>query len=267
MFRIFYLNKNIWKIFSISVLILISTSYSFSQKNSIEVFNRNEIWGSNMPNRTFLYTQYGRHEKKFDLFIRPTIMFTNGSKATILDTDFYPKFTKGYGYFNLAYSNSTQFFPRIRAGGEIYKPIGKTFEGSLGARYINIVYPENYNIYSLTGTLGKYFGDYFTYIRPTMSIIDDGVVWNGMWALRRYFNKDYIELMMGRGVDTGIERNVSAIENNFGLQTYMVRLKGNLNITELTTISLGYDYSGIYIPARDGYININSIDLSLKRKF
>jgi YaiO family outer membrane protein len=243
------------------------TFESFSQKNSLEVFNRVELWGNDLPNRTFTYLQYGRHTEKGDVYIRPTILNTRNKTAFLLDTDYYPKFKKGYGYFNFAYSNSNKFFPRMRLGGEIYKPIYKKFEASLGVRYINIIYPNTYNIPSITGTIGYYFGDFYTYIRPTVSILYDGAAWNGLWVTRRYFDKNYIELMVSRGVDTGIERNVSALENNFGLQTYMVRMKGLRNINELTVISIGYDFSGIFIPSKDEYVQINSVDLQIRRKF
>lgn len=250
----------------ITFIILLSLP-SFSQKNSAEVLTRYENWNKGMNDRTFFYAQYGRHEAKFDAFVRSTFMFRNGDSGLLLDADYYPKFKKGYGYFNLGYSSSEMFFPQFRGAGEIYKPFAKKFEGSLGFRYINVDFPEHYNIWSVTGTLGYYFGDYFAYVRPTVSFIDDGIGWNGMGSIRRYFDKNYIELMAGKGVDTGISRNVNAIENNFGLQSYIIRMKGLYNINELTSVSFGYDFSGIFLPSKDEYVQINSIDLTIRRKF
>jgi YaiO family outer membrane protein len=248
------------------IAILISVS-AFSQKNSIEALSRYEHWNKGMSDRTFFYGQYGRHEEKFDAFVRSTIMLRDGESGLIFDADYYPKFKKGYGYFNLGYSNAELFFPRLRGAAEVYKPITKKIEASLGTRYINVNFPEQYNIWSLTGTLGYYFGDYFAYVRPTVSFIDDGIGWNGMGVIRRYFDKNYVELMAAKGVDTGISRNVNAIENNFGLQSYIVRVKGYYNLNELTILSLGYDFSGIFIPAKDEYTQINSIDITIRRKF
>lgn len=253
------------KIF-VTLLMLISLS-AFSQKNSVEFLSRYEYWNKGMSDRTFFYGQYGRHDLKYDAFLRSTIMLRDGNAGVLFDADYYPKFKKGYGYFNFGYSNSEKFFPKFRTAGEIYRPFAKKFEGSLGFRYINVAYPEQYNIWSLTGTLGYYFGDYFAYVRPTVSFIDDGIGWNGMGVIRRYFDKNYVEFMAGKGVDTGISRNVNAIENNFGLQSYILRVKGLYNINELTSASFGYDFSGIFLPSKNEYVQINSVDLTIRRKF
>ncbi len=178
----------------INIILLMLISFSaFSQKNSAEFLSRYEHWNKDMSDRTFFYGQYGRHEEKYDAFLRSTIMLRDGEAGVLFDADYYPKFKKGYGYFNLGYSNSEKFFPQFRGAGEIYKPFAKKFEGSLGFRYINIDFPDQYNIWSLTGTFGYYFGDYFAYARPTVSFIDDGIGWNSMGVIRRYFDKNYID--------------------------------------------------------------------------
>jgi type V secretory pathway adhesin AidA len=105
-----------------------------------------------------------------------------------------------------------------------------------------------------------------------LSILNDGgTAWSGMIVTRRYFGegKTYIEGTFLRGKDTGTFRSIGSIENSFGLDTYLIRLKGNISLRNNFVISFGTDYSGIFIPKNNGTttLNILGFDLSLKKTF
>ena len=172
-------------------------------------------------------------------------------------------------FFSFRYSNSI-LFPRITAMGEVYRNFAKRHEASIGLRYLKPF--DSYDIYVITGTYGIYYGNWYTYVRPMLSILNDGTAWSGMIVTRRYFGegKTYIEAMFLRGDDTGTERLIGSIENSFGLDTYLIRPKGNISLPKNFNLAFGTDYSGIFIPKANNAtteLNILGFDLTLKKEF
>jgi YaiO family outer membrane protein len=250
--------------------ILLIPVVGHSQNNSIEFTSRYENWEDEYSNRIFNSLQYGRKFGEHDLFLRGTTLSRDGQTDFIADMDFYPRYKGGYMYFNFGYSPDAILLPRMRGAGEIYKSLGSKFEASAGFRYVKTIRPVDYNIWSATGTLGVYVGDYFFYGRPTFSFLDVGLGGNFMAVGRRYLaNKSYVELSAMYGDDAGANRNFSSIENSFGLQTYLFRAKGHLVAPKNWEFDLGVDYSGIYIakPIDGEYANIVGVDLTIKKKF
>jgi len=239
-------------------------------KNSIELGQRYENFIDRDTYRLFTSLQYGHKiKKKHDIFGRLVYQNRNGDDAIQGIVDFYPTYDKGYMFFSFRYSNNIMF-PNIIGMGEVYRNLGKRHEASFGLRYIRPI--DDYNIYVVTGTYGIYYGNWYTYVRPMMNIVEDGLTWSGMIVTRRYFGdgKPYIEAGFLYGEDSGTERPVSAIENSFGLDTYMVRLKGTLPLKKNFNIAFGADYSAIFIPkANNGTteVNILGFDLTLKKIF
>jgi YaiO family outer membrane protein len=233
--------------------------------HSGQVISRNEVY-INAENRYFLMFEYGRKIKENDLLFRINSLFRSGEKGLQYELDYYPKFSeKSYGYFSIAYSGFFMF-PTVRTAGEYYQSFSERWEYSIGVRTIH---PENYNIYALTGTLGMYPGNWFIYFRPTLSILEDGVSTNGMVAARWYWGEynSFYELVLIRGVDTGTVRDFNAIENSFGLETYVIRGKVRYKYNQNWEFNFGIDYSGIYIPQRNDYIIIVGTDIAIRRFF
>lgn len=241
-----------------------------SLKHSIELGQRYENYLERSTYRYITSLQYGyKIKNKHEIYGSIVYQNRNGDNAIQGIVDFYPTYDKGYMFFSFRYSNNI-LFPKITAIGEVYRNFLKIHEASIGLRYIQPI--DNYNIYVITGTYGIYYGNWYTYIRPMMNIVEDGVGWSGMIVTRRYFGdgKPYIEGAILYGDDTGSERPVNSIENSFGLNTYMFRLKGNLPLPKNFNIAFGADYSGILIPkANNGTteINILGFDVTLKKKF
>ena len=234
--------------------------------NSFELASRNEFFSDGIPNRFFIYFQYGRKLGPHELFLRLNSVHRPGIKSGLsYEADFYPKFDdKTYGYFAFAYSNSP-LFPRFRTGAEVIR-VFNVWEIGLGVR---TSHPPDYDIFAITSFIGLYHGNWFTYFRPTLSFLEDGVASNFVLSTRRYSGdgKSYYEFQVVKGTDTGVTRDFNAIENSFGFDTWVVRFKVQKSLNELTTLSGGIDYSGLFIPQRDKYSKIFGFDVILRRYF
>jgi YaiO family outer membrane protein len=255
-------------VFLLSVLFFNTRNECFSQenRNSVELAARHEVFYQGLPDRSFFSLQYGRLIKEHELFFRINSMWRPDNYGLQFETDFYPKFPpRMYGYFNLGYSASA-LFPRLRTAAEAFRSFNGGWEFSLGLRTLHM---SNYNILSLTGTAGKYIGNWYGYLRPTVSFLTDGTALGMLLEIRRYFGTgaSYLGVMFFRGRDAGITRDFNAIENSFGLETYMLRVKAKIALNHLTDLTVGADYSGIFIPSRGRFIGLAGIDAIIRRRF
>lgn len=231
--------------------------------NSLEVNVRYEHYALSAE-RTFLHLQYGRKIGRTDLFAK-ILRYTLDQKVSyLLETEAYVKFKRnGYSYFDAAYSAS-DLFPNYRLRAEVFRN-WRQFEYSLG---VGVVKPYAFpTIPLITGTIGYYFSDYFVYARPTFSYVDDGVSKSLFVQGRRYLNKtDFVGVSVLRGADTGTNRNVNAIANTFGLDTYLVRINGQAKHGKYK-LGAGFDYGGFYVPGREEYLRFSGFDIFLNRSF
>lgn len=231
--------------------------------NSFEVSYRLEDYFNPYSNRTYTYLQYGRHSKRSDLLFK-SLRYTLGDLTGYqFESELYWRFKRqGYIYSDVTWSDSF-ILPNYRFRAEVFQNI-KQFEYSLGA---GIVKPHHFkSIPLVTGTLGYYFGNYFAYVRPTFSYVD-GVTKSLFVQGRRYFNKyNFVALSFLKGADTGTSRNVNAVANQFGSDTYLVRLNGQVKIKRFK-VSAGADHGGIYIPERSEYARFVGVDVTLNYEF
>lgn len=232
-------------------------------RNSFEVSARLEDYYNQFNNRTFIYLQYGRHSKRSDFFLK-SLRYTLGDFTGYqFESELYWRFKKqGYTYVDATWSDSF-ILPNYRFRVEVFQNV-KQIEYSLGA---GVVKPHSFReIPLVTGTLGYYFGNYFVYVRPTFSYVD-GITKSLFVQGRRYFSKhNFIALGLLRGADTGTSRNLNAVANQFGADTYMARLNGQVKIKRYK-ISAGIDHGGIYIPERNEYARFFGFDVTLNREF
>lgn len=236
------------------------------KRNSIEGAGRYEYWANGFPDRYFLYLQYGRKIREHQLFFRLNSVWRAGEQGLQYDVDFYPKFSpKSYGYFNVGYSNSP-LLPRLKTAAEVFRSLNKGWEVSLGIRVVHI---PDYNIFSVTGIVGRYFGNWYVYGRPTINFLKNDINMNFLAEARLYSGdgRSYIGMMALYGTDVGVTRDFNAIENSFGLETYLIRFKALVNVTENTDVSGGVDFSGYNIPSAGGYVPVVGIDVTIRRRF
>lgn len=251
-------------------IIRLNLSAQDTLTHSIEYTQRYENFTTNDTYQLFSSLQYGyKIAGKHDIYGRVIYKNRNGENAFQSMIDFYPTYKNGYMFFSLRYSSSL-LFPEVIVMGEIYSKLFQKHEASIGLRYIRPL--DTYNIYVVTGTYGIYYGNWFTYIRPMMNLLEDGISWSGMVVTRRYFGsgKTYLEAMLLKGEDTGTSRPIGSIENSFGADTYFIRIKANLRLPKNFNLSIGSDYTGIFIPKANGStseLNIWGIDLAIKKEF
>ncbi len=232
--------------------------------NSLEAGFRYERFFDSYNDRTFFHVQYGRTIGQVDWFAK-VLRYTLGPlEAFQFETELYWRFKKpGYFYFDAAYSDSF-ILPNYRIRAELFQASGK-FEYSLGA---GVVKPFNFkNIPVVTGTLGYYFGDYFVYVRPTVSYVDNGFTKSLFVQGRKYFTKtDFVAMSVLRGADTGTSRDLNSIANTFGNDTYLIRFNGQLKRGRYR-LGAGVDYGGLYIPERSEYARFMGLDVYINRTF
>lgn len=231
--------------------------------NSLEASLRYEHYPEGAQ-RTYMHLQYGRKIGQADVFAKVLRYTLDKNVAYLFETEAYIKFKRsGYSYFDAAWSAS-ELLPNYRLRAEIFKN-WRRLEYSLG---VGAVKPHVYDaIPLLTGTLGYYFSDYFVYARPTFSHVEDGFSKSIFLQARRYLNKtDFLALSVLRGADTGTNRNINAIANTFGLDTYLARLNGQVKKGRYK-FGVGLDYGGIFIPTREDYMSFTGFDVFVNREF
>ena len=254
--------------FLLAILLIIAAPHCVAQDslktglNSLEVSARYEHYPQGAE-RSYLHVQYGRKIGRADLFAKVLRYTVDKSESYLLETEAYVKFNKGYSYFDAAYSDS-ELLPHYRLRAEMFQN-WKAFEYSLG---LGVVKPHTYlAIPLMTGTVGYYFSDYFIYARPTFSYVDDAFSKSLFIQARRYLNKtDFLAVSVLRGADTGTNRNINAIANTFGLDTYLARINAQV-LKGKYKLGAGLDYGGFYVPSRDGYLNFTGFDVFVNRSF
>lgn len=234
-----------------------------SELNSLEVSIRYEHYPQSSE-RSFLHLQYGRKIGNADIFAK-VLRYSAGKTVSYLyETEAYIKFNgKAYSYFDAAYS-AAEMLPNFRLRAEVFRN-WKRFEYSLG---LGVVKPHRFEIIPLlTGTVGYYFSDYFVYARPTFSYVEDGFSKSVFIQARRYFNKtDFLAVSALRGADTGTSRNINAIANTFGFDTYLLRINGQVKSGSYK-FGIGCDHGAFFVPGREEYTRFTGFDVFVNRSF
>lgn len=122
-----------------------------------------------------------------------------GTDAKQYEIDAYPKFRRGtYMYLNAGHSSDDSFYPEWRYGAELFQSLPRSFEFSLGARYLDF---GSGDVTLYTGSLGKYKGNHWVSFRPYVSNRDDGTSVSGGLHYRRYFATadDYVGFIASYG--------------------------------------------------------------------
>lgn len=252
-----------------AIIVIIASATGFAQetakslRHSLEANVRFEHYPYG-ADRTYLFVQYGRKIGSTDVFGKLLRYTLAGNVSYLFETEAYIKSPRnGYWYLDAAYSDS-EFLPNYRLRAEMFRN-WRRFEYSLGT---GIVKPRHFDAIPLfTGTLGYYFSDYFVYARPTFSGLDNGLAKSLFVQARRYVNKtDFVALSALRGADTGTSRDVNAIANSFGMDTWLIRVNAQFTKGKYR-FGAGVDHGGIFIPGRESYMSFTGMDLSIRRAF
>jgi YaiO family outer membrane protein len=147
---------------------------------------------------------------------------TDGLQAEI---DFYPSIADGwYGYLNAGYSTSS-IFPEFRGGAELHRRLPRSFEGSLGIRYLNF---SGSQIFIYTGSLTKYYGNWLFAVRPFVTPSSIGFSRSFNFTARRYYAgpENYATLRGGFGFSPEERRFQDVSGDVFLTQSQFVGIDG-----------------------------------------
>jgi YaiO family outer membrane protein len=120
-----------------------------------------------------------------------------GESGYQFEVDAYPKFGRHlYAYVNAGYSPQGSF-PDWRGGGELYANLPAAWEASVGFRHLR--FGDAVTIW--TGSAGKYYGNYWTSLRPFVRFDEGDVSWTLLIMTRRYFAdaNTYVGFLAGYG--------------------------------------------------------------------
>ena len=208
---------------------------------------------------------YGRKTKVGTIIGRVNWAERFGSKGVQYEVDGYPHFSENnYAYLNVGYSNLT-IFPKIRTGAEWYHSFPKAFEGSLGMRAL---FFSNSDTYMLTGTVGKYTGNYWFSFRSYLIPSSSGTSVSGSIQTRRYFAdaEDYIGLRIGYGISPDDRNYGNGSSSYLTLKSQSVRIEYNHLFTGMWTANFGISLSHQQFPVI-GYVRNYSFDFGIGRFF
>ncbi|MFN2636418.1 MAG: YaiO family outer membrane beta-barrel protein [Gemmatimonadaceae bacterium] len=117
----------------------------------------------------------------------------------------YPRLSRrSYLFIDGAWSNSKEVYLPLRLAAEPYYNFSNGWETSAGARYLQT---PGTDVVTYTGTLAKYFGNYWLSGRPSYSPATTGNSYGWEVTGRRYFSDryDYLTLLVGRSIGIDAE--------------------------------------------------------------
>ncbi|WP_225318055.1 YaiO family outer membrane beta-barrel protein [Flavobacterium luteum] len=173
--------------------------------------------------------KYGRQTKYGSMIAKINYDRRFNDSGIQYEIDLYPRISNGfYTYLNFGFASS-DLFPNIRYGAELYKSLPKSFEASLGFRTLK--FSTVTNIY--TGSIGWYTGNDYWTLRTYLTPGDAGLSSSGTLAYRKY-RKDannFIGCSLGLGISP---------ENN---QFFILNETNSTIILKSQKFRVEYDFS------------------------
>lgn len=119
------------------------------------------------------------------------------SDGTQFEVDAYPRIREGtYLYVNAGHSDDS-IFPRKRFGIEVFQSLPQSWEASIGMRYLEF---SSSIVRIFTGTVGKYYGNYYYLFRANLVPDNAGTSFSGRMQIRRYIgDESYIAVSGSAG--------------------------------------------------------------------
>ena len=160
---------------------------------------------------SFTYTK--KFKKSGSLSLRYNYANRYQKSGHQFEADAYPILSKRiYLYLNAGLSNSINF-PFLRAAVEPYIKLPAGFEASAGIRYMSFVkesllsFKEG-EVIILTGTIGKYSGNWWFSVRPYFSYSDNNWSTSATLTTRRYLSDpdSFISLNLGTGFSPDLQQ-------------------------------------------------------------
>lgn len=125
-----------------------------------------------------------RHSAAGTFIVRVNYANRFATDGALVEVDAYPRLSdRVYLYLNAGYSNAA-IFPEWRAGGEVFTSLPGAWEASAGFRQLQFAGSP---VTLLTGTVGKYLGNYWLSLRPFLRSKDGGLSASAGLTARRYY--------------------------------------------------------------------------------
>lgn len=166
-----------------------------------------------------------------------------GQDGFQLESDVYQRFrNKSYLYLNAGVGFNQSVFPTFRAGAEYTFPFLKTFEGSIGTRYLNF---PNRPVVLLTGQLAKYMHSWWIGIRPFYTLKSSGNALTTLLDIRKYEKKpkNFSEIELGYGSSPDERLLLESGGQYFGLNAWKIKLSGNRMVWRTNEIRMSLSYN------------------------
>lgn len=173
------------------------------------------------------------------LILRGNFADRFGASGTQVEADAYPRLGRGrYAYLNAGYSGA-DVFPAWRAGAEVFTALPRAWEASLGVRHLRF---EGDPVTLVTGSVGKYLGNYWLSVRPFVRTREEGFSASASLSARRYFaDADrFVGVRIGYGSTPSDQLNPAELART---SAFGAAAQGSHGIgrTVLGTWSLGFD--------------------------
>jgi len=140
-------------------------------------------------------------------------------KGMQYEIDAYPRIRSGtYAYLNFVISYSS-LFPSRRYGVELHQKLPKSFEFSVGLRYLEF---SASNPKIITGSIGKYYKNYWFSLRPYITPKSYGTSTSINFIVRNYLKNanNFIALTVGMGVSPDERGRLVNDESLYKLKSY-----------------------------------------------
>lgn len=214
----------------------------------------NEPW-KRMWNMTGL--SYGRRTKKYgdfyaNIFMADLVLPGESFGKDLgyqFELECYPKIDDNNTFFfSYAYSPSS-IFSTHRLGIEYYRSFPDIIDFSLGYRYMNfsndLETPVNVNI--LTGSVSKYFGNYWLSFRPYVVFASNVEKVNSNYQLigRKYLNRpeSFVGLTLGYGITSPDNSSFSSYGSNIPFfNTYAAQAQFKYRLTSFLLLDTYFVY-------------------------
>jgi len=238
-----------------------------SRANTLSLFYSIDLFDNNTTDPQHLsYLDYAFKLKKTTII--PRVNFANRFNTNDLqiEADLYRSFSNGhYAYFNYGAGIYNKLFPEHRAGLEYFLPAYKTMEFSLGGRFLN---SGNFNVFIVTGHIGKYFRAWWFSLRPYYVVQDSKNALTAVFNTRYYgqnpINFWGLELLYGNSPD---ERySLSNPAENLLLTNYRIKLEKNIALFRYNELKFSAAYAYEEYTA-GSFRNRYTLEILFKHKF
>lgn len=219
-------------------LIVKSKSHTATAYYSVDLFDNNDPKPQHLA-----YLDYSFKIKKNTLIFRVNYANRFDENGVQLEADYYQLLKKSkYLYFNYGVSVYNDLFPKHRAGAEFYFPLKRSFEASIGARYMNFT---NNDVYTATGHISKYVSYYWIALRPYYTFQEQGNSFSLVANVRRYGRStlSYWGIELGYGNSPDERYILDPSGDYFNLNSYRIKLEKNFMVGKSDDLKISFGYS------------------------